>query len=84
MKKILKLRKIDTTTWDTMLTGLKNKTWTRYVGISKHQKARKGNKVRTFGDIRKNIKSKLTGINFITKDAVLELNAMYPTLLRNT
>ena len=77
---IKSLEKIDTTTWDTMLTGLKNKTWTRYVGNIKASEGEKAIKSE-LGEIRKNIKAKLTGIEFLSqKDAVLELNAMYPTL----
>ena len=77
---IQSLEKIDTTTWDTMITGIKNKTWTRYVGNIKASEGEKAIKSE-LGEIRKNIKSKLTNIEFLSqKDAVLELNQMYPTL----
>lgn len=77
---IQSLEKIDTTTWDTMITGIKNKTWTRYVGNIKASEGEKAIKS-DLGEIRKNIKSKLTNIEFLSqKDAVLELNQMYPTL----
>ena len=77
---IQSLEKIDTTTWDTMITGIKNKTWTRYVGNIKASESEKAIKSE-LGEIRKNIKSKLTNIEFLSqKDAVLELNQMYPTL----
>ena len=77
---IQSLEKIDTTTWDTMITGIKNKTWTRYVGNIKASEGEKAIKSE-LGEIRKNIKSKLTNIEFLSqKDAVVELNQMYPTL----
>ena len=77
---IQSLEKIDTTTWDIMITGIKNKTWTRYVGNIKASEGEKAIKS-DLGEIRKNIKSKLTNIEFLSqKDAVLELNQMYPTL----
>ena len=74
------LEKIDKSSWDYMITGIKNKSWTRYPGNIKASEGEKQIKTE-LGEIRKNIKKRITEIEYLSqKDAVLELNAMYPTL----